>query len=237
MPESLYNQQTIKIKSKTYFKWCFMKVGTQDKPLKLTLDKSNRPLINNYISTRYFNFKDLKADKHNYFLFNIAGNHFISKGAMRIATFLYSYFFVAGQQQTDNWQDGQLFYISDNPDTNEKIKMEVKENEENAYFCIVHQGDTITYYRPYPDLVDVLSNFGIEMSASNLNKALKELHEFHYITVSPEPTPSDSRNLKKNTRHPIRHIRLYQGMIDKAYFCHLKDKEKFTRKRKPNKTE
>lgn len=200
-----------------------MKTGSESNPLITSLEKSARPLLDDYISMKDFEFKDLKVDGYNYYLANLAGNEFLSKMALKVGIYLYLYFMEGYAEDDALIEDGSMFITVESNSVN-ALNLAADEDYDDGDFKVKHKGRVSYYSMPFPSLIELLHNIGIRISASNLFKAIKELHEFHYLTMSPLP--------KKGIRTPYRHIRLYKGMLEKPIFCHLRSKEKPIRKPK-----
>ncbi|NQZ06724.1 MAG: hypothetical protein HRT35_06130 [Algicola sp.] len=199
-----------------------MKIGSAENPLRTALEKVDRPLLNKHISTTGFEFKDLKVDDFKYFLYNLAGNEFLSKMAIRIGVFFYQYFDDYCDDYGQEWEEGCMFITAD-PDSTTSNNFEEHLDCDDNCFNVRHDGKKLFYDLPLPNLVSLLAEKGINISSSNLFKVLKELHEYHYLTMSPAPIPAGKKH-GAGTRSPWRHIRLYRGMLQKPFFCHLKDK-------------
>jgi hypothetical protein len=201
-----------------------IKLGSENNPLVMENESIDRPLINKYISKKALKFSDIKSRGFDHYLFNLSGNPFISKSALRIGLFLYAYFNEPeAQTWIVDWEMGEAFYVSDKVDTADN-------HCKTEYFECIYRGKQYSYPRPLIDLIELLAEFGIEIKASNLLKALAELHDFHYITLSPRPV-REVGNTKRYSRSCFRHIRLYRGMMGKPFYPYLKDKEVFTRDR------
>jgi hypothetical protein len=201
-----------------------IKLGNEKKPLILENESIDRPLINNYIPKKELKFSDIKAHDSDLYLFNLSGNPFISKSALRIGLFLYTYFNdpETKTKQID-WEMGEALYVSDKVDTTDN------HSQTESFECI-YRGNLYSYPRPLIDLIGLLADLGIEIKASNLLKALAELHDFHYITLSPRPVRKVG-STKRYSRSCFRHIRLYRGMMYKPFYPYLNNKEVFTRDR------
>ncbi|WP_286233691.1 hypothetical protein [Thalassotalea sediminis] len=199
-----------------------IKIGNKKKPLILENELIDRPLITDNILKKELKFSDVGASGIDLYLFNLSGNPFISKQALRIGVFLYAYFkekFI--KTKGINWKMGEAFYISS--------KDRISDNhEEEEYFRCTYRGAIYDYPRPLKDLILELSEFGIDISSSNLIKALNELHNFHYITMSPRPV-REVGGKSLYSRTCFRHIRIYQGMVDKPFYYYLNRKEKLSR--------
>lgn len=201
-----------------------VKLGSEKKPLILENESIDRPLINEHIPKNELKFSDIKSREFDHYLFNLSGNPFISKSALRIGLFLYAYFNEPeAQTEIVDWEMGEAFYVSDKVDTTDN------HCKTDDFECI-YRGKQYSYPRPLTDLIRLLAELGIEIKASNLLKALAELHDFHYITLSPRPV-REVGNTKRYSRSCFRHIRLYRGMMSKPFYPYLKVKEVFTRDR------
>lgn len=195
-----------------------IQLGNEKKPLKLENELISRPLINKNINKVDLKFSNIKNYGDNYYLINLSGNPFISKSALRIGVFLYSYFIEPNfKTKGANWYGGEVFYISDKEDTNDN-------HTEEDYFHCLYKGKNYEYPRPLKELMEMLAGYGIEITSSNLIKALNELHDFHYITLSPRPRREVGKKVIY-TRTCFRHIRLYKGMMEKPFFRYLNYKK------------
>lgn len=213
------------------------KKGTQRNHLKLTLDKVSRPLLQEFIEKENFDFRNEPSTGDNLFLLNIVGNEFLSKMAIRVAIFLHEYFQSKEEVEVDDESDDDFYlthgemFMTCMPESKLSLEIEAGDDYDELCFYVNYKGLSIGYDLPFPNLVTLLSEGGLETSSSNLNKALVELHSFHYITLTPAPPSERQLNDKKRVRQPWRHIRLYRGMCDKSFYQHLYNIERPKRKR------
>ena len=217
--------------------------GTFENPLKLVQDKSPRPLAEKQLKGSYTNFKNMKADGWDYFLINIAGNPHLSKGANRVILallwifeqewVLYNANATKSERQTfqDYLIEGLMFEVATSESKHSKRYFS-RYGFDDEVFYTINNGRDVQYDTNFPNLIDMLEQSGITMALPNLLNALKELHQFHYITVSPEPlekVKNTSMRVKTQKRTPWKHIRFYSGMIDKPFFTQVLAKPKHKR--------
>lgn len=193
-----------------------MKIGTEENPLIATLDKVARPLLDAALRDKSFEFKDVHSCYEIRFLENVVGNEHLSKMAMRVAIFFYQYFLVEDLDDPDFVKFGEVFMTTDPAS---QILVNGHEEYIDNEFHVDYAGSITEFPMPLPNLVTLLAESNILISSSNLIKTLKELHEFNYLTLSPPPNYPKSKN-----RTPWRHIRLYRGMIEKPFYCHVTSK-------------
>lgn len=215
--------------------------GTSENPLKLAQDKSPRPLAEKYLKGSYTDFKNMKADGWDYLQINIAGNPYLSKGATRVILALLWIFEQewmtfndsAAKSVRQTFQqflvEGLMFEVAI-PESKHSKRYFEKYGFDDGVFYTINNGTKAQYNNDFSNLIDLLEQNGITMALPNLLKALKELHQFHYITVSSKPPPIQEekplKRVKAKTRTPWKHIRFYSGMIEKPFFSKVIDKPK-----------
>jgi len=196
--------------------------GSKRYPLKLTHDKRPRPLLEKHAG-KNFEFSNEPSTGEDCFLRNIVGNEFLSKMAIRIAIYLHEHFRNRGEfGEYDYYDDFALAHGSMFLTCSDESKLTTLIYDDTLQFYVIHNGKKDNYDMPFPNLVSLLCESGIQISSSNLNKALVELHNFHYITLTPEPTSKQQLLNNKRVRKSWRHIRLYKGMYDKYIFHKLR---------------
>lgn len=200
-------------------------VGSDENPLTLLQEKSNRPLINKYLKGTSlvsgtdvwaFDFKDLKADNNDYYLKNIIGNKYLSKSGIKVALFLYSYFIQDEEQLENLSEDGAMFTISSAKETGFEYE---NIGDGVGYFAVSNRKDISYFETPFQNLVILLEEVGCELDHIKILEALQELHDFHYLTMTS--INDVERSTQPSKRANWRHIRLCKWMIEKPFFTKI----------------
>jgi hypothetical protein len=221
--------------------------GSYENPLRLAQDTLLRPLAEKHLKGSYKDFKNMKADGWDYLQINIAGNPHLSKGANRVILALLwifeqdwaSYNNSVRKSERQTFQEylveGLMFEVA-TPESKHTTRYFSRYGFDSETFHTINNGAKVQYDINFPNLIETLEKNGVTIALPNLLSALKELHQFHYITISPEPSKHDkitTTQVKKQTRRPWKHIRFYSGMIEKPFFSKVIDKP--TRKRSKKK--
>jgi len=199
-------------------------IQEHDKLSTLGLIDYARPLLQKHIKTKvdegeevYFDFGNKpSAQTSGLFLKNLISNPFLSTLELKIGVALFDLL---------SYSEGEIFIT-----TTRKIVLHEGDSDDSTFFT--GQGESIDWrdFNEIP-LQKILSdNYKINVTTDEMNKRLKRLHDFHYISVTG--ITYDNVYSKQRTSTPkgnkrqsyLKLIQLYEGMSEKSLVGKWKEK-------------
>ena len=185
-------------------------VGTYEKPLVLNYQLRQKPrelfnlLVNQNKGGDYVLFKDEPTGDviDDFFHLNLVSNPFLSSSDIAIGTALHYLLTKASSNM-----DGELFWTA-------TPKTFSTDTYEDNQFWAKYEGLDFSYNLPFKSLKNELLNLNIAFTSESIIKSLRRLHGCHYITI----TTKHGRGVDGDDpsfRSEYRHIRIYDGMINR----------------------
>lgn len=137
-----------------------------------------------------------------FFHLNLVSNPFLSSSDIAIGTALH-YLLTKSSSNID----GELFWTA-------IPKTFSTDTYEDNQFWVQYEGMGFSYDLPFKSLKTELSNLNIDLTSESIIKSLRKLHGCHYITI----TTKHGRGVEGDDpsfRSEFRHIRIYDGMINR----------------------